>query len=179
MEKTNILAIDPSTHMGVVVLSVDTQRMTATPLEAYEFHAKGKGMPRLAQLGTEVLRILGAYNIDRVVIEGYSFASRHAIVTMAEVGTVIRYFLYQEGYEYREVAPPSLKKFVTGKGNCKKDLILLNVYKNWGFETDNDNVADAFSLAMYEAAYIVGATDAKGVPSLHKLKKLHLISNNP
>lgn len=46
------------------------------------------------------------------------------------------------------IAPGTLKKYITGKGNAKKDLILLNVYKKFGIEFDNSDSADAFSLAM-------------------------------
>ncbi|MGD2073064.1 MAG: hypothetical protein PVG65_06210, partial [Candidatus Thorarchaeota archaeon] len=45
------------------------------------------------------------------------------------------------------IAPSTLKKFVTGKGNCKKELILLKVYQKFEIEFDNHNLADAFSLA--------------------------------
>jgi len=43
--------------------------------------------------------------------------------------------------------PPQIKKFVTGKGNAKKELIIKEVYKKWGFETDNHNTADAYAVA--------------------------------
>ena len=41
----------------------------------------------------------------------------------------------------------SLKKFLTGKGNAEKNLILMNVYKKYGVECSNDNEADAINIA--------------------------------
>ena len=63
-----------------------------------------------------------------------------------------------------EVAPTSLKKFVTGKGNAKKDLMLLSVYKRWGFDTTNDNKADAYGLAQFGRALLGFDT---GVPQVN------------
>ena len=40
-----------------------------------------------------------------------------------------------------------IKKFLTGKGNAKKNLMLMNVYKKYGIECSDDNQADAFTGA--------------------------------
>lgn len=50
------------------------------------------------------------------------------------------------------VASNTLKKFVTGKGVGKKQLMVKYVYTKWGFDTDNDNLADAYGLARLAAA---------------------------
>ena len=44
-------------------------------------------------------------------------------------------------------SPNTLKKFATGAGKGKKSLIIKAVYKKWDFDTDSDDVADAFVLA--------------------------------
>ena len=44
--------------------------------------------------------------------------------------------------------PTQIKKFITGRGNAKKDVIIREVYKRWGFETDDHNIADAYGLAQ-------------------------------
>lgn len=50
------------------------------------------------------------------------------------------------------VAGNTLKKFVTGRGVGKKQLMVKYVYTKWGFDTDNDNLADAYGLARLAAA---------------------------
>lgn len=45
--------------------------------------------------------------------------------------------------------PPEIKKFVTGKGNAKKELVMKDVYKRWGFETDCLDLSDAYAIAQY------------------------------
>jgi hypothetical protein len=41
----------------------------------------------------------------------------------------LRIFLLKKNVEYKIIAPGALKKFVTGTGTAKKELVLLNVYK--------------------------------------------------
>jgi hypothetical protein len=45
-----------------------------------------------------------------------------------------------------------LKKYITGKGTgVQKNQILLNVYKKWGIEFNDDNAADSYGLARIAA----------------------------
>lgn len=97
----------------------------------------------------------GYDHVLNIMMEGLSFGAKgNAVMQMAGLHYCIRIFLKKEStYEYSfinsyHVAPPTtLKKFVTGKGNSKKELILLEVYKRWGIEFKNNNLADAFVLA--------------------------------
>jgi crossover junction endodeoxyribonuclease RuvC len=43
--------------------------------------------------------------------------------------------------------PSQIKKFATGKGNAKKDLILLSCYKKWGVSFTSHDTADAYAIA--------------------------------
>jgi crossover junction endodeoxyribonuclease RuvC len=45
------------------------------------------------------------------------------------------------------VPPTTLKKFATGRGNAKKPEVMLSVFKKWGVEILDDNLADAYVLA--------------------------------
>ena len=82
-----------------------------------------------------------------VIIEGYSFASKgSSIIQIAEMGGIIRHYLFQNGYKYIEIAPTTLKKYATGKGNTDKALVLKEVYKNWKMDFFDDNECDAFVL---------------------------------
>lgn len=46
------------------------------------------------------------------------------------------------------VAPTALKKFVAGKGNVEKSMMLREVFRRWEILAGNDNEADAVGLAM-------------------------------
>ena len=41
----------------------------------------------------------------------------------------------------------TLKKYATGKGNAKKQEMLMQIYKRWGVEFNDDNAADSYALA--------------------------------
>jgi len=94
-----------------------------------------------------------------VVVEGFSYASKgRAIFDTAYLGWRIREELIRleeiAGISWMEVSPSLLKKFATGKGNANKDLVLLQVYKRWGEELTDTNIADAFVLAKIGEAYL-------------------------
>jgi len=85
---------------------------------------------------------------DRIFIEGLSFGSQgNSLMELAGLHYYLRTHLKQKGFTFKVISPSSLKKFMTGKGNCKKDLVLLNVYKKFGVEFCDSNLADAYVLA--------------------------------
>ena len=168
------LGIDPSTHTGVVVLEYNEKKQRVKTKLKREFHfPKAEGLERLDLMVNEVLRIVGEHDPDGVVIEGYSYQSKFNITNMVEIGILIRYFLWKNGVEFVDVAPTQLKKFVTKKGNCAKDLVLKEVFRNWGFDTENDNVADAFGLAMFGVYSQLGFIDEKGLWRVADAKSLN------
>jgi len=144
---TRYIGIDPSTKTGVVVLGED-----GTLQHAIEISSKKKQDPeRFIDLAEQVLSGIGLF--DRVCIEGFSYGSKGAgVSTQYGIGWVLRAELYKRGIEYIEVPPSSLKKFATGKGNCKKDAMVLPIYKKWQFESDSDNIRDAYVLARVAQA---------------------------
>lgn len=88
-----------------------------------------------------------ANDSDIIVIEDYAFgAFGQSKSSLYEIGGIVRYELLKNGFDYFAIPPTSLKKFVTGKGNAPKAVMLKEVYKRWHFDSDSDNIADAFSL---------------------------------
>ena len=98
---------------------------------------------------TTLLTVLISHPIDLVVIEGYSYMSTGQTLYLAELGGIVKHELYKREKTVVEVPPSTLKKFVTGKGNAKKDQMMLAIYKRWGTEFDNNDAADAYALAQY------------------------------
>lgn len=93
--------------------------------------------------------------LDLVLMEGYSFGSKVGREQAGELGGLVRMVIYDvTGSHPLVVPPPSLKKFVTGAGNAKKNVMLLHVHKRWGVEFSDDNQADAFSLEKFGEAYL-------------------------
>lgn len=50
-----------------------------------------------------------------------------------------------------QVPPMTLKKYAAGKGNAKKQEMLMQIYKRWGIEFNDDNAADSYALARLAA----------------------------
>ena len=154
------LGIDGSaTATGLVVLEAGTK-----PTLRHEEVVKvgSTGLERCSDIAERLLLVLDRFAPGRVVIEGYGYANTHSLVTLVEVGTVLRYFLRQKGYRYLEPSANSLKKFVLGKGQGKKDQMLLQVFKRWGHEAKDDNTADAYGLAcigLLHAGRLPGSTN--------------------
>ena len=151
-----VMGLDPSTKTGFVWLeSTDGESINVVASGEIQF-AGEKGIRRIQSIGQRIADDLVGFQPDLVVVEGYGFANRHSLVIMVEIGTVIRLALHEAEIKWATAAPTQLKKFVSGKGNMKKDGIMLEVYKQWGFE-GTDNECDAFGLAAL--GLYAGCTD--------------------
>jgi crossover junction endodeoxyribonuclease RuvC len=118
------------------------------------------GLSRLDDLTVQILSEINSDNPSLIVIEGYAFGvgKGSSLADLAELGGIIKHDLYTTGYRMIVVPPARLKKFVTGKGNAKKDQMRLEVYKRWGFEHESNDVIDAYGLAQLGLA-VLGHTE--------------------
>jgi len=83
-------------------------------------------------------------------VEGLAFGARgRAMLELAALHYYIRIFLYKNKFNYKMISPTEVKKFVSGKGNTKKELMLLKAYKKWGETFEDNNLCDAYCLARY------------------------------
>ncbi len=105
-------------------------------------------MTRITSLGTEFAKRLK--DIDLVVVEGLAFAVRHttSVMQLAALHYGIRMALEMEGKKIIIAVPSQVKKFGTGKGTAKKEEMMLEVYKRYGFSFSSNDLADAFILSM-------------------------------
>lgn len=142
------VGLDPS-YNGFAIMVIDKngdiieQRLLSSD-------TKKEAEERIIELEKDFKFIPNIHSLYSVCIEGPSFSSNGAFVLqMGALHYYLRLFLLKNNVKYTIVAPGTLKKFVTGDGRAKKDLMLLKVYKKWGVEFDNDNTADAYGLARY------------------------------
>lgn len=137
-----ILGIDQSlTGTGISVIS-DGKLEYSTVIKS-----KFKGVKRLIDIKTQLVDIYKANNPNYVAMEGYGFMTKGRGFELGELGGVIKVTFSELGNPPIVVHPSHLKKFVTGKGNCDKSLVLMNIYKKYGIEFDNDNIADSYGIA--------------------------------
>lgn len=148
------IGIDASlTGTGVCVLKTEKGSIQQI-LEVGTIKTKLFGVPRLQYIRDTVKALIIKYPIP-VFIEGYSFGSKgSSVYDLGELGGVLRVMLYENKITYKEIPPSTLKKYISGKGNAKKEIMLEQTYRKFGFGSeilkDNDQV-DAFCLAVMGA----------------------------
>lgn len=107
-----------------------------------------KGCARLAFLQDGLVKALGPYLGDLlVVLEGYAFGGKGRQHGLAEWGGILRLGLWSNMVPTLVAPPTTLKKFVSGKGNAPKAIMLREVFEKWQLRTDSDDEADAYSCA--------------------------------
>ena len=158
-----IIGLDLSlTSTGVAVYDEDTDCITTDVIKTCNKHTD-------TERYYTILHRISNYFISKNVffIEGYSFGSFSKSSSMSkliELGGIIKYDLWLKGVPYIKVPPTTLKKFITGKGNAKKEDIKLAVYKKYGREFKTSDEADAFSLVVLGIKYCKTPSDKfKGI----------------
>lgn len=147
------VGIDPSTKTGFVALNEDGEELVAK-----EIIGVGKEDPH--RMRTMIVKIMREIKEDDVIsIEGFGFASQQAI-QIGGIGWGIRMALHAKGFNYYEVAPNAVKKFVGVTGwegetgaktrlsnKEKKKAVIQAVFEHYAKLYKSDNVADAYVLA--------------------------------
>ena len=145
--ETLFVGLDPSINATGVVILDDCGNI----IEQKTFSVKDPDKmfeKSLIKYEEEISFITKIINLGSIYIEGPSYQSAgQAILQMGALHFITRVYLYKANVYYKVIAPGTLKKFVTGKGNSKKDLMLLKTYKKWGVEFDDHNICDAYGLA--------------------------------
>lgn len=104
---------------------------------------------RIEKLWQQLARVLPKPDTACVVLEGAAYAAEFKAFELGELTGAIKVKLADAGYSFDVVAPSSLKKFVTGKGNANKSFVAVHVAKKWGFVHPCNDIVDAYALAQY------------------------------
>lgn len=151
------VGIDPSyTESGIVVLDTDTGKLLKQ--KVIKTNNQLSEIVRVRNIWNNIENLIENRIIDVVSLEGLAFNSHNKAHQIGYLHFRIREYLkeYESHPKLIIPSPSQLKKFVTGKGQSKKELVLLNTYKQWGIEFTNNNLADAYGLAQLGRA-VIGA----------------------
>lgn len=157
------LGIDPSTKAtGIVVLQGDKWTMPAllhaevVPSSTKKFDNARANVERIAAARKR-------FKPGVVTIEGYglNLRNKHAIIPLITLGAVIRYHFALEGLSYLEPTPSEHKLFLTDNGNTKKEKVGEFVAARWGYETKDNNLSDAYGLAL------IGLAQRNALPDIN------------
>ena len=104
------------------------------------------------------------WDVIDLALEGTVLAS-HAALVLGELSAVVRLTIFdhydeEDPRKYPLKVPPmTLKKYAAGKGNAKKQEMLLQIYKRWGIEFNDDNAADSYALARLVSKNAIDAVE--------------------
>jgi Holliday junction resolvasome RuvABC endonuclease subunit len=121
--------------------------------------------------------------VVEVAMEGTVLASNSALV-LGELAATVKLFLFEHFNEVNhyypappqncrtplQIPPMTLKKYAAGKGNAKKQEMLLQIYKRWGLEFNDDNAADAYSLGRLATGTSINDIEAAIVKQIKDSK---------
>lgn len=148
--KNIYVGIDPSlTSTGLVILNENNDILLQKLISRDN---KYSIEDRILLIVSDILNELPKYYTERVLvnIEGLSFSSKgQTLCELSGLQYYLRIELNKLDIKYIITPPTVLKKFITGKGNSKKNLMLLYCYKKFGIEFTDDNLCDAYSLSRF------------------------------
>ena len=155
------MGIDPSlTGTGISLLDTDLDGKTDIVDSCLIKTSPKDGdiISRYDSIINRIKTILHDYSPKIICVEGLSFGSKgNAFAQLCGLHFLIR-FTCRNGL-YEVVPPQTLKKFVTGKGNVKKQVMLLETYKKWGESFTDDNLCDAYHKASAETRFLMEDDD--------------------
>lgn len=147
-----IIGIDPSLTGTAIATNQGVTRFTSAPCRQHGDNHKEvtNRMTRIEALVAKIEAHLQPLveSAVAIYIEGYSFASVNGGEYLAEYGGILRWHLtsLRDGLPVYEVAPPTLKKFATGKGNSKKEVVCAWIAKRYHVDFHTNDEYDAFAL---------------------------------
>jgi Holliday junction resolvasome RuvABC endonuclease subunit len=160
------IGIDPGSKNCALVAWSPTRGLITT------WKPKGTmptGVLRLRKLMVDISNELVKLSTDhlqdricKIAMEAYSMAEKYGQHASGEVGatiklTILAHFGAQDPRSYPVlVAPQQLKKFVSGSGNTRKEMITKEILKRWGMDFDDTNIAEAYGLARVAHAIDAG-----------------------
>lgn len=148
------LGIDPSIKStGLVLLKCFDKRVELLSAKTVKLPAL-QGREKLLCVVERIMQTVNFTQPDVICVEGYGlhFGHKSSVVPLVELGGILRYRLNLSGYGYLEPRPNQLK-MAAGNGHAKKPEIKKLVYEKWGFDTDDDNLSDAYVCAVIGLAY--------------------------
>lgn len=156
-EKTKSIGLDLSlTGTGYVLL--ENGKMLTRRLIKSKPNGKKPidEVHRIRKIVEDIEMLLGEDIPNIAVIEGLAFMAKNstALVQLSALNYMVRALLVDYDVPFIIVAPTSLKKFVTGSGKAKKDVMLIETYKRYGVTILDDNENDAYGLAQIGLALL-------------------------
>jgi len=144
---SNILAIDQATICGIAYQLVGDE----PKVERWDLSIKNKESQGLKWLRFES-RLKAFVTKNKIKVIAYELpAGRNInpIIHSSKLICIVEKLCAELSLEYIELSTGSIKKFATGNGSAKKDMMIEFARKLWGYEGNDDNEADALHILHY------------------------------
>lgn len=128
-------------------------------------NTRSRLVDRLIHIADEIV----CDGVDLLVVEGPSYGSRgRATIDLGRLHGVIEYEcrVATPPVPFAAVAPSSVKKYATSRGNASKAEVLTSAVRRLGYDGSDDNVSDA--LWLYHATMDALGQPTVTVPKAHR-----------
>jgi Holliday junction resolvasome RuvABC endonuclease subunit len=158
---------------------------TPTAYETWVYKSPNNGVRRLTDIRWWMMDKFDfldkqSCRVKDIAMEGTVLAS-HSALKLGELAGLVKVTIwdYFDGNLYSvipyedhlrtplQIPPMTLKKYATGKGTAKKQEMLMQIYKRFNVEFNDDNAADSYALARLAAGIYLNATDKEIVDKVH------------
>lgn len=153
------IGVDPSwTGLAVTALDGEREVLRAEVIRTKpgDFESQSARLSGIGDQFGDLIYFNAFEKSATVAIEGYAMGSKTRPQMAGELGGQLKLKLWLMGVTYIIVPPSSLKKYVFGSGNAKKNAMMMQVYKRWGYESAGDDACDAYCLARIAHEYAAG-----------------------
>lgn len=138
--KKVILAIDQASHCG---WAINNQVYGLWDLTTRKDEDSGMKLIRFRNKLKEVCESEG---VDIIVYERVAGQHKNSIIHTAKLVAIIETYCKDNEIGYASFSAAEIKKYATGKGNANKDMMVVAARETYGYEGDDDNVADALHI---------------------------------
>jgi len=108
---------------------------------------------RLVRFRAKILEMIQLERPDVIVYELPAGLFKASIMVASEMIGVLKTLCEDYAIEYAHESATEIKKFATGKGNAKKD-VMIQAAKDLGIDVIDDNHADAIHLhRLFKSKY--------------------------
>jgi len=128
---------------------------------------KRRSVERLADIRNFFKAILIHHKPNYIFMEEYAFGGRGQ--DMGEVGGILKLLFFDYRIPFCSVSIQHLKKYITGTGAAKKDLMMMKCLKKFNREFTDNNICDAYCLSRYGAEII-----KKGIKDFSKSYNINI-----
>lgn len=101
---------------------------------------------KLLRFKAKLREIIDLEKIELIVYERVAGRHTTAIIHASKMVAIIETLCEELGIQYTAYSAKEIKSFATGNGNANKDAMIKAAQEKYGYDGQNDNIADAIHI---------------------------------